>query len=123
MTQFLGDCRRRNDDCSTDIVSVVATRQSRHRDVTVETENTRNWHPFPTVPMTDRRLLRRYLALVRHADDMLAERLAVIDAPAPAEAVALLEDLAVQLVPAVAAMPARVVDAEEVRRELAGWVH
>ncbi|MBN9425612.1 MAG: hypothetical protein J0H09_03800 [Burkholderiales bacterium] len=73
--------------------------------------------------MTDRRLLRRYLALVRHADDLLADRLSLVDAPAPAEAVALLEDLTVQITPVVARMPARVADPEEVRRELAGWVH
>ena len=75
--------------------------------------------------MTDRRLLRRYLALVRHADELFDEcsESEPATVPVPAEAVALLDDLAVSLEPVVRAMPEAALDPEEVRRQLAGWVH
>jgi hypothetical protein len=75
--------------------------------------------------MTDRRLLRRYLALVRHADELFDEcsETAPATVPVPAEAVALLDDLAATLEPVVRAMPEPAFDPEEVRRQLAGWVH
>ena len=75
--------------------------------------------------MTDRRLLRRYLALVRHADELFDEcgEAEPATAPVPAEAVALLDDLTVSLEPVVRAMPEPALDPEDVRRQLAGWVH
>ncbi|RPH67148.1 MAG: hypothetical protein EHM83_02235 [Burkholderiales bacterium] len=73
--------------------------------------------------MTDRRLLRRYLALVRHAEELLEECCAGDPGPAPAEAVALLDDLVQALAPVVDALPDPALDPEEVRRQLAGWVH
>ncbi|MFO1300323.1 MAG: hypothetical protein U1F17_08075 [Burkholderiaceae bacterium] len=75
--------------------------------------------------MTDRRLLRRYLALVRHADELFdeCEESETATVPVPAEAVALLDDLAASLEPVVRAMPEPAFDPEEVRRHLAGWVH
>ncbi len=75
--------------------------------------------------MTDRRLLRRYLALVRHADEILDECGAEVAcaAPAPAEAVAVLDDLASSLTPIVEAMPEAAPDPIDLHRRLAGWVH
>jgi len=73
--------------------------------------------------MTDRRLLRRYLALVRHTEELLDECAAADPMPAPAEAVALLEELAQALAPIVDQLPEQRPDPEELRRMLAGWVH
>ncbi len=73
--------------------------------------------------MDDRRKLRRYLALVHHAEDALAMSLQAPEAPAPAEAVAALDDLVRDAEPAIAKMSAGVTDPEEIRRVLAGWVH
>ncbi|MCO5101158.1 MAG: hypothetical protein M9885_09720 [Burkholderiaceae bacterium] len=73
--------------------------------------------------MDDRRTLRRYLSLVRHAEDALAISLQAPEAPAPAEAVAALDDLVCETEPAVAQMGADAADPEEIRRLLAGWVH
>jgi len=73
--------------------------------------------------MDDRRKLRRYLALVHHAEDALAMSLQAPEAPAPAEAVAALDDLVRSAEPAVAQMSAGASDPEEIRRLLAGWVH
>lgn len=73
--------------------------------------------------MTDRRLLRRYLALVRHTAELLEECATADPAPAPAEAVALLEELTQALEPVVEQLPAQRLDPEELRRTLAGWVH
>lgn len=73
--------------------------------------------------MDDRRKLRRYLALVHHAEDALEMSLQAPAAPAPAEAVAALDDLLRNVAPAVAEMGAGAADPEEVRRLLAGWVH
>jgi hypothetical protein len=73
--------------------------------------------------MDDRRKLRRYLALVHHAEEALEMSLQAPAAPAPAEAVAALDDLVSEAAPAVAQMDAGAADPEEVRRLLAGWVH
>ena len=73
--------------------------------------------------MDDRRTLRRYLALVHHAEDTLELSLQVPDGPAPAEAVAALDDLVGKVEPAVEQMRAVTADPEEIRRLLAGWVH
>ena len=73
--------------------------------------------------MDDRRKLRRYLALVHHAEDTLELSLQVPEGPAPAEAVAALEDLVGNVEPVVEKMRARSADPEEIRRVLAGWVH
>ena len=73
--------------------------------------------------MTDRRLLRRYLALVRHTEELLDECAAADPVPAPAEAVALLDELAQALKPVVEQFPEQRPDPEELRRTLAGWVH
>jgi len=81
--------------------------------------------PRKVPAMTDRRLLRRYLALVRHADELLDECSAAAAAmtPAPAEAVAVLDDPAASPGPIVRATPDAAPDPGEVRRQLAGWVH
>jgi len=73
--------------------------------------------------MDDRRTLRRYLALVRHAEDALAMSLQAPEAPAPAEAAAALDDLVRENEPAVAQTGTGAADPEEIRRLLAGWVH
>lgn len=73
--------------------------------------------------MTDRRLLRRYLALVRHIDELLEESACDDYMPAPAEAVAVLDDMTRMLAPIVEKLPATTVNPEELRRQLAGWVH
>lgn len=73
--------------------------------------------------MDDRRKLRRYLALVHHAEDTLELSLQGPEGPAPAEAVAALEDLVGEVAPVVEQMRARAADPEEIRRVLAGWVH
>ncbi len=73
--------------------------------------------------MDDRRKLRRYLALVHHAEDTLELSLQVPETPAPAEAVAALDELVGTVEPVVEQMRARAADPEEIRRVLAGWVH
>lgn len=77
--------------------------------------------------MTDRRLLRRYLALVRHADEPFDECRAsggpAVAAPPAAKAVAPLDELIDSLGPIVESMAGPAPDPEEVRRQLAGWVH
>lgn len=73
--------------------------------------------------MTDRRLLRRYLALVRHVDELLEETGREELMPAPAEAVAMLDDLTYVLAPIVEKLPRTTVSPEELRCQLAGWVH
>jgi hypothetical protein len=73
--------------------------------------------------MDDRRKLRRYLALMHHAEEALEMSLQAPAAPAPAEAVAALDDLVSEAAPAVTQMGAGAADPEEVRRLLAGWVH
>ena len=73
--------------------------------------------------MDDRRKLRRYLALVHHAEDTLELSLQAPDSPVPAEAVAALDDLVRKVEPAVERMRAGAADPDEVRRWLAGWVH
>ena len=81
--------------------------------------------PHEVPVMTDRRLLRRYLSLVRHADELFDEccRPAAEAAPVPAEAAALLDDLAASLGPILQSMPEATPDPEDMRRQLAGWVH
>lgn len=73
--------------------------------------------------MDDRRRLRRYFALVHNAEDALEMSLQAPEGPAPAEAVAALDDLVRKTEPAVARMGAGAADPEEIRRLLAGWVH
>ncbi|MCD6680968.1 MAG: hypothetical protein LT102_09990 [Burkholderiaceae bacterium] len=73
--------------------------------------------------MDDRSRLRRYLALVHHAEEALELSLQAPERPAPAEAVAALDDLVGDIRPAMEQMTAAVADPEEVRRLLAGWVH
>jgi len=85
------------------------------------------FQPLEVPAMTDRRLLRRYLALVRHADELFDEYSASDDpaaaAPAPAEAAVLLDELTASLAPIVESMAEPAPDPEELRRQLAGWVH
>lgn len=73
--------------------------------------------------MDDRRKLRRYFALVHHAEDTLEMSLRAPEGPAPAEAVAALDDLVRKIEPAVEQMAGGTADPEEIRRLLAGWVH
>ena len=73
--------------------------------------------------MDDRRKLRRYCALVHHAEDALELSLQAPERPAPAEAVAALDDLVRETGPVVERMEARAADPDEIRRLLAGWVH
>lgn len=73
--------------------------------------------------MPHRRLLRRYLALVHHAEAVLEASLGEARGPAPAEAVAVIEDLVVELRPQVGRMQARLPEPADIRTQLAGWVH
>lgn len=73
--------------------------------------------------MDDRRKLRRYLALVHHAEDALELSLQAPAVPAPAEAVAALEDIVRQAEPAIERMNGGTVAPAEIERLLAGWVH
>jgi hypothetical protein len=73
--------------------------------------------------MTDRRLLRRYLALVHHAEDLLEQSLGDATCPAPAEAVAVIEELVITLEPTVGRMPAHSPQPQDIRLTLAGWTH
>ncbi len=73
--------------------------------------------------MNDRRVLRRYLALVHHAEELLETSLEGPASPAPAEAVSALEELVAALTPAVARMREQAPDQGDIRRLLAGWVH
>jgi len=76
-----------------------------------------------TPAMNDRRLLRRYLALVHHAEDLLEQSLGDATCPAPAEAVAVIEDLVVALEPTLGKMPVHSPQPQDVRLTLAGWTH
>ncbi|MCD6671479.1 MAG: hypothetical protein LT106_01365 [Burkholderiaceae bacterium] len=73
--------------------------------------------------MDDRSRLRRYLALVHHAEETFELSLQAPERPAPAEAVAALDDLVDDIRPGIEQMTAGATDPEEVRRLLAGWVH
>ena len=74
--------------------------------------------------MTDRRLLRRYLALVRHAEDLLEASLGECSGPPPAEAVAILEEFVAELEPALRRVRVEPgLEPRDLRLELAGWVH
>ncbi len=77
--------------------------------------------------MTDRRLLRRYLALVRHADEPFDQCRAsggpAAAASPAAEVVAPLDELIDSLGPIVESMAGPAPDPGELRRQLAGWVH
>ncbi len=75
--------------------------------------------------MNDPRLLRRYLSLVRRAEDVLdeCEAAAATAAPVPAEAADLLENLVDALAPVASGLQPSAPDPEEVRRQLAGWIH
>lgn len=73
--------------------------------------------------MADRRLLRRYLSLVREAEDSLDEDTSAEATPVPAEAVAFLDGLSEALSPIAPLLPDPLADPGEVRRVLAGWVH
>ena len=74
--------------------------------------------------MTDRRLLRRYLALVRHAQDLLEASYGGPASPAPAEAVTVIEELVAALEPARLGRTAEQTPRpSEIRLELAGWIH
>ena len=73
--------------------------------------------------MDDRRRLRRYLALMHHAEDALELSLQAPEVPVPAEAVAALDDLVHCAEPGVERMRSEPPDPEEIRRLLAGWVH
>jgi hypothetical protein len=73
--------------------------------------------------MTDRRLLRRYLALVQRADELFAERGTAEAVAVPVEAEALLDELTMALAPIVSQFSGAKADPDEVRRLLAGWVH
>ena len=73
--------------------------------------------------MTDRRLLRRYLALLQHAEEMLTESSAAEAVPVPPEAEALLDELTMALAPIVSQFSGNKADPDEVRRLVAGWVH
>lgn len=55
--------------------------------------------------MQDRRMLRRQLTLVLHAEDLLRASLDTSAAPSPPDASAVLGDLVRRLAPLVAAMP------------------
>lgn len=81
--------------------------------------------PCEVSVMTDHRLLRRYQAIVRNADELLDELGdgAVTADPAPAEAIALLDELSASLEPSVRMMADTAPDPGEVLRQLAGWVH
>jgi len=73
--------------------------------------------------MNDRRMLRRYLALVRHAEDRLEASLGDDVAPPPAEAIVVIEDLVESLEPLARKMQAEAPRVKDVRETLAGWVH
>jgi len=73
--------------------------------------------------MPHRRLLRRYLALVHHAETLLEASVGEVTVPVPAEAVVVIEDLVVRMKPAVGRMQTRSPEPADIRAELAGWVH
>lgn len=73
--------------------------------------------------MNDRRVLRRYLALVHHAEDVLEESLHAPEMPAPAEAAAELDELIGRLEPSVSRMQAMAPEASDILQQFAGWVH
>lgn len=106
MTQFLGAWRRPLDHASIPVVG---------------------FQLIEVPAMTDRRLLRRYLALVRYAEELSDDCSASDDpaaaVPPPAEAVAPLDELIDSLGPIVESMAGPAPDPGELRRQLAGWVH
>jgi len=73
--------------------------------------------------MNDRRMLRRYLIMVSHAEEVLEASFGNDVAPPPAEAIAVLEDLVSVLEPAVRRMPGAAPRPQEIAETLAGWVH
>lgn len=73
--------------------------------------------------MNDRRMLRRYLVMVSHAEEVLEASFGEEATPPPAEAVALIEDLVSALDPAIRRMPAAAPRPQEIAETLAGWVH
>lgn len=73
--------------------------------------------------MNDRRLLRRYLALVHHAEYLLEQSLGDTTCPAPAEAVAVIEELVSALEPTVGNMAVHPPQPQDIRLTLAGWTH
>jgi hypothetical protein len=70
-------------------------------------------------------MLRRYLMLTLHAEDLLHASLGDPTPPAPAEAVAVLDDLIVRLEPIVRTMPAATRQPRplDIAETVAGWVH
>lgn len=73
--------------------------------------------------MNDRRVLRRYLALVHHAEDLLDDSLRVPETPPAAEAAAELESLVENVAPAIARMTTTPPEPGDIREQFAGWVH
>ncbi len=69
--------------------------------------------------MIGRRLLRRHLARVQHADAMFADSAAAL----PARPEVLPDELTLALAPIVSQFSGAAPDPEDVRRLVAGWVH
>lgn len=73
--------------------------------------------------MNDRRMLRRYLVMVSHAEEVLEASFGDDAVPPPAEAIAVIEDLVLALGPVVRRMPAAAPRPQDIAESLAGWVH
>lgn len=73
--------------------------------------------------MNDRRMLRRYLVMVSHAEEVLEASFGSDAVPPPAEAIALIEDLVTVLAPAARPPSAATPRPQEITESLAGWVH
>lgn len=73
--------------------------------------------------MNDRRMLRRYLVMVSHAEEVLEASFGNDAVPPPAEAIAVIEDLVLALGSVVRRMPAAAPRPQDIAESLAGWVH